>query len=100
MTNDSIALINFLDALSVHVIGRDLSSSNHEGAPAILLKTLTAKGVRGFKELCPECIEVLRLKNTASYWSENLTEKEAKKAKKSVEEIVKYVGQNIEEQRV
>jgi hypothetical protein len=33
ITNYAVALINYLDALSVNLFGRDLSSDNHEAAP-------------------------------------------------------------------
>ena len=43
VTNYSVALINFLDALSVNRFGTDLSSDSHESAPLKKPRTMSSQ---------------------------------------------------------
>ena len=96
VTNYSIAIINYLDSLSVNRFGKDLSSDNHEGAPHILLKNLSGAGITDFKGLANKCGAVLKLKNVASYRAEELGKKEAEQAKGGAQETKTYVESKID----
>jgi len=96
VTNFSIALINYLDALSVNRFGKDLSSDNHESAPATLNNRLKPIGVTDFHSMVTDCSEVLKLKNVASYRGVNLTQKEAGKASKVVEKIKAFIKTKLD----
>ncbi|MGK5085058.1 hypothetical protein WDW37_17355 [Bdellovibrionota bacterium FG-1] len=98
VTNFCIALINYLDALSVNRFGKDLSSDGHEGAPTILHKQLNGIGITDFKSLARDCINVLKLKNVASYRSKALSVTDSKFAKKTVEEAKAYVESKLDAQ--
>jgi hypothetical protein len=91
VTNFCIALINYLDALSINRFGKNLSSSNHEAAATLLLQQLNSIGVADFKTLSSDCLKVLKMKNMASYRSVSLTFKEARIARQIVEKVRDYV---------
>lgn len=97
ITNYSIALINLLDALSVNRFGKDLSSDNHEAAPINLNKMLNGMGIVDFKSLTLDCIEILKMKNVASYRSEPLTLNQAKRAQQVIKKIRIFVEAKIDE---
>lgn len=97
ITNYSVALINLLDALSVNRFGKDLSSDNHEAAPINLNKQLSGVGITDFKLLSMECVEVLKMKNIASYRSEPLTVRHAKRAQEVVKKVRSFVESKIDE---
>jgi hypothetical protein len=96
VTNFSIALINYLDALSVNRFGKDLSSDNHESAPPTLNNRLKPIGISDFNLMATDCSEVLKLKNVASYRGINLTQKEAFKASKVIEKVKIYVKSKLD----
>lgn len=91
VSNYSIAIINYLDALSVNQFGKDLSSGNHEAAPFDLHKSLNGAGITDFRGLAAECGAVLKLKNLASYQSKELGSKEAAQARKVAQKVRVYV---------
>lgn len=97
ITNYCIALINLLDALSVNRFGKDLSSDNHEAAPIHLSKQLNGVGIVDFKPLSMSCVEILKMKNVASYRSEPLTLKQAKHANQVVKKVRIFVEAKIDE---
>lgn len=97
ITNYSIALINLLDALSINRFGKDLSSDNHEAAPINLSKQLNRIGIVDFKPLSMECVEILKMKNVASYRSEPLTISQAKRAHQVVKKIKIFVESKVDE---
>src|SRR5687768_3932672 len=90
ITNFCIALINYLDALSVNRFGRNLSSDSHEGAPALLQKQLNGIGISDFRSFTKDCVGVLKLKNIAAYRSKPLSKKDATFAGKVTEKIRAY----------
>ena len=96
VTNYSIAIINYLDALSVNRFGKDLSSGNHEAAPSDLLRSLNGAGITDFKGLAVECGAVLRLKNLASYQSKEINSKDATQARKIAQKVKSYVEDRID----
>ena len=97
ITNYCIALINLLDALSVNRFGKDLSSDNHEAAPIILNKQLSGAGIADFKQLSMDCVEILKIKNVASYRSEPLTSQHAKRAQEVVKKVKTFVESKVDE---
>ncbi len=97
ITNYCIALINLLDTLSVNRFGKDLSSDNHEAAPVNLYKSLSGVGIVDFKTLSMECVEILKMKNVASYRSEPLTLSQAKRAQQVTKKIRLFVESKIDE---
>ncbi len=98
ITNFCIAIINYLDALSVNRFGKDLSSKNHEAAPVALHQQLNGIGISDFKSLSFECVRVLKLKNVASYRSHSLTSSDAKLAQNTTEKAMKYVETKFDRQ--
>ncbi|MBI2605280.1 MAG: hypothetical protein HYW49_04285 [Deltaproteobacteria bacterium] len=97
VTNYCVALINLLDALSVNRFGKDLSSDNHEAAPINMNKRLSGIGIADFKPLSMDCVEILKIKNVASYLSEELTSKDAKRAQEVVGKLKAFVESKVDE---
>jgi len=95
ITNYCIALINDLDALSVNRFGKDLSSDSHEAAPITLQGLLNELGISDFKALAVRCVEVLRMKNKASYRSESLTAEDARRARKVARDARAFVESRL-----
>ena len=96
MSIGAIAIINYLDALSVNRFGRDLDSGNHQASPDLLNKSLTGTGITDFKGLSRQCREILQLKNVASYRAEEITGKDARLAKKTTEQLKVYVVRKLD----
>ena len=95
ITNYCVAIINYLDALSVNRFGKDLSSDNHEAAPVILQKQLSGIGISGFKAISADSVRVLRMKNIASYRAQTLNGKQAREARKVVEKVKNFIDENL-----
>lgn len=96
VTNYTIALINFMDALSVNRFGKDLSTDNHTAAPTNLYKLLNGIGVTDFKALSQECVQALQLKNQASYASDPVSQKDAKICEQTVKKLQSYIADKID----
>lgn len=96
ITNYAVALINYLDALSVNRFGKDLSSDNHEAAPPTLQQRLSGIGIPDFKPLQSSCVEILKMKNVASYRAEPLTEPQAKRARATARKAREYVESRLD----
>lgn len=90
VTNYSISLINFLDAVAVRKLGKTLNSDNHSAAPVILQNELSKIGIPNFKKYTKKCISVLDLKNKASYSADEHTSKHAKMCRDVITEIREY----------
>jgi hypothetical protein len=96
VSNYSIAIINYLDALSINRFGKDLSSGNHEAAPYDLNKSLNGSGISDFKELASECGAVLKMKNLASYQAKEIGNRDAQYARGVTDKVKAYVEEKID----
>lgn len=96
VTNYSIAIINYLDALSVNRFGRDLSSGHHPAAPDLLHKSLNGAGITDFKRLAGQCRAALQMKNAASYRADEITVTDARLAKKTTQQVKSYVTKKFD----
>jgi hypothetical protein len=96
VSNSCLALINYLDALSVNRFGQSHKSENHAAAPTLLQRKLVGIGIADFKTLHKDCTTLLKLKNIASYEGRRITSKEAKQAVKLVRTVKDYVEDRID----
>lgn len=91
-----LSLINYMDALSVNLFGRDNEGRNHEQAPIILFQKLSGIGKSGFKALCAEIHEILNLKNIAAYESRTVSREDAKNAMQTLKKTIEYYNRNVQ----
>ena len=96
VSNSCLALINYLDALSINRFGQNLGSVNHSAAPALLQKKLNGIGIGDFKALQKSCTKLLGLKNQASYQSRKMTKKEAIDAVSLLKRVKLFIEDKID----
>jgi len=94
VSNYCVAIINFLDSLSVNKFGQLLKSPSHESAPNLLQKKLSGIGVSGFRDLEKECREVLQLKNIAAYQAVRLKKSHGELAARHCSKLIDFVEKN------
>lgn len=91
-----LSLINYMDALSINLLGNDNKSRNHEQAPVLFFKKLNKIGKSDFKTLCSEIHEILNLKNLAAYESRSMSNGDARKAIQVLKKMVVYYNRNVQ----
>jgi|GEM_PF-5907490 len=91
-----LSIINYMDALSVNLFGKDNKGKNHEQAPILLLQKLNRIGSSGFKALSYRIQKVLSLKNLAAYESRTVSRKEAAHSLTVLKEMIAYYNRNVQ----
>ena len=91
-----LSIINYMDALSINLFGKDNKSKNHEQASILLLQKLNQVGKSDFKALSYKIHKTLTLKNLAAYESRTISKKEAKESIKVLGEMIGYYNGNVQ----
>lgn len=90
-----LSLINYMDAISINLLGSDNKSSEHSQAPILLQQKLNEIGKSDFKGLANEIRGILNLKNLAAYECRTVTKKDAKMAMEVLEKMIRYYSRNV-----
>lgn len=91
-----LSMINYMDALSISLFGKDNKSSNHEQAPILLLQKLNQVGKSNFKALAYEIHKVLILKNIAAYESRTVSREDVEESIGVLGELIAYYNENVQ----